>query len=676
VARLVGLRSVRALFFPERAVVLPGAYALIALIGIAAGVLFASSNVGQRLEWMVYDQYSRRAVLGNEPAPGLLVVAIDDPSFTEVGLPWPWPRSLHAHLVDQLVRGGARSIAFDIVFDAPPANPEDDQELAEAIGRAGNVILAADRAVVDDRGYSVSQWNEPRPVLAQRTAAVGSVQIPYDPDRVLRRAILQDHGRPSLALAIASRTEGFALPPGIDVSVPTLFRYNGSPRLGVETVSYYQALDASRLLPPQIFKDKHVLIGRSLGATIDAPDHFETPVALNMPGVEVHATIVDALLRHRFIADPFGSLMAFVALSVASAALVAAVLFFLGPAAGGATVILVSVLFLAGGYLALSGGVHVPVVGPTLAIVVGYAFTAVYRFALVTRERRMIRRAFQHYVAPAIVDEMLADPSKLRLGGVQHRVTVLFTDLEGFTTLAERVTPAQLSAHLGEYFKEMLDVLLPQHGTLDKLIGDSIMMYFGCPIPDPEHAQRACRGALAMQARMAALNDRWTRQSLPALRTRIGINTGEVVAGNMGTDTIFNYTIIGDCVNLASRLEGVNKEYGTSTILGEDTWTVVHDAFETRELDWVRVKGRGARVTIYELVAGKDGIDARQREAFRHFADGLQLYRQQRWDDAEATFRRALDVLPEDGPSRTFSRRCADYRSHPPAAWDGVHVMH
>ncbi len=254
-------------------------------------------------------------------------------------------------------------------------------------------------------------------------------------------------------------------------------------------------------------------------------------------------------------------------------------------------------------------------------------------------------------------------------------MTVLFSDLEGFTALSERLTPQQLSAHVGEYFKEMLDVLLPQHGTLDKLIGDSIMMYFGCPIPHPEHAVQACRGALAMQRQMSDLNHRWSNRGLPPLRTRIGINTGVAVAGNMGTTTIFNYTILGDCVNLASRLESVNKEYGTLTIVGEDTWKLVHGSFEGRELDWIRVRGRTTPLTIYELRAEAGQLDGRRRDVFRHFAEGLVLYREQRWSEAAAAFDCALALDPSDGPSRTLSARCTLYRHQSPAEWDAVHAM-
>jgi adenylate cyclase len=670
-------RRLRAFFLPERGVVLPGPYAVIAIVGMAFGLALAGSSLGQRLEWQLYDQYIRRAAAGGSPAPGVVVVAIDELSFAEIGMPWPWPRSLHAALIDRLAAGGARTITFDIVFDVPGTDAAEDDAFAKAIAGAGNVILGADQAVIADSRYSVTQWAEPIPPFARAARAVGTVRIPYDPDGVLRRAWLEWEGRPSLALAAASQEPRFEVPPGLDPSVPHLFRFNGPSRRGVTTVSYYQAIDAASVLPAGVFRGQHVLIGRALAATtIDSTaDHFMTPVAVQMPGVEVHATIVDALLRKGFVRDPFDSAARYAALSAAAGAAAAAVLYFVGPAAGAALLTGLVAALIGAGYLSVAGGVRVPVVGPSLAMAAVFVSTSAWRVALATRERRLIKRAFQHYVAPAIVDRMLNDPSKLKLGGEQYEVTVLFSDLEGFTTLGERLTPAQLGAHLGEYFQAMLDVLLPQQGTLDKLIGDSIMMYFGCPLPDREHQIHACRGALAMQRRMAALNEQWGRDSLPRLRTRIGINSGPVVAGNMGTTTIFNYTILGDCVNLASRLEGVNKEYGTSIIVGEDTWRHVHGAFDGRELDWIRVKGRTAPVAIYELADEAGALDARRVEVFGWFGEGLRLYRDQRWREAAEAFRRALAIDPLDGPSLRFMERSVSYERQPPAVWDGVHVM-
>jgi adenylate cyclase len=288
----------------------------------------------------------------------------------------------------------------------------------------------------------------------------------------------------------------------------------------------------------------------------------------------------------------------------------------------------------------------------------------------------LIKRAFQNYVAPAIVKQMLDDPRRLKLGGEAYDVTVIFTDLEGFTSVAETLSPEALKQRLTTYFKAMMDVLLVEHATLDKFIGDAIMVYFGCPVPDADHPQQACRAALAMQRRLAALNDEWRRVGAPALQMRIGVNTGTATAGNMGTDEIFNYTILGDCVNLASRLEGVNKYYGTRIIVGDDTRSRVDGLFEWRELDWIRVKGKAHPVAIHELLGEAHGLSDRMRSIRDRYAEGLRLYRMRNWSDAAEEFRSVLDLDPNDGPSRTLLDRCMHAaQDPPPEPWDGVYAL-
>lgn len=674
-APLVGLARLRYFLFPDRGVLLAAPYALVCAAAVVVGTLTAMTPPFQRVEWNLYDVYASRLARAAEPAPGIVVVAIDEPSFAQVGLPWPWPRSLHGTLIDRLLEGGARTIAFDVLFDVPAANPDDDQMLAAAMRRAKNVVLATDQASIDDRSYSLTQWTDPVPTLAQEAAALGAVRIPYDPDGVLRRTVLTSEQRPTMALAVAAREPGFVMPGRPEL--PRLIAFNGPPRQGVLTVSYYQALDPAGSLPPGIFNGRHVLIGRALAATTidEQSDHFTTPVAVRMAGVEIHATIVDALLRGRFVADPIRHPAALLALCIGAGGLFGLAGFRAGPIAAPALASGVVGVLVGIGYASLARGIRIPVVAPAVVVATVYALTAAYRFGLVTHERRLIKRAFQHYVAPAIVERMLNDPSQLKLGGEEYELTVLFSDLEGFTTLSEGLTPGQLTEHLGAYFKSMLDVLISERGTLDKLIGDAIMGYFGAPVRDERHAAQACRAALAMQRRMVDMNAQWTAQGLAPLRTRIGINTGRAVAGNMGTDTIFNYTILGDCVNLASRLEGVNKEYGTLILVGEETWTRLNGAFEGREVDWIRVKGKARPVAIYELAAEAGGLDARRREVFSIFAEGLLLYRAAQWTDARAAFLRALEVDPADAPAKTFAERCAQNIEAPPAAWEGVHVM-
>jgi adenylate cyclase len=662
-------------FLPERGVVRPFPFAVVAAIGLLVGLALASLSIAQRVEWALYDRMMTAATRDPQPPSDIIVVAIDEPSFSELRLQWPWPRRVHAALIDALVKGGARTIVFDLVFDQA-SSAEDDEALTRAVRTAGAVVLGNDRVVTMDRGYELEQWVEPMPPIASAAAAVAATMVDLDPAGVVRRAATAIGGRPTLAVAAASRHPGFVAP--ADPDRPRLIHFLGAPRRGIVTVSYYQAIEPG-LLPAGMFRDKIVLVGRSLSAAaaLDEPDHFRTPVAVRMPGVEIHASQIDTLLRHRAIADPLGTYRASLMWSIAIGLFAALAFFRLAPQVGVAALAAGAAVLAAAAYGALSiGNVRAPTIGPLLAATGVFASTTTYRFALGQRERRLIRRAFQHYVAPAIVQQMLDDPSKLKLGGEECEVTVIFTDLEGFTSVSERLTPEQLRTQLSSYFQAMMDTLLAEHATLDKFIGDAIMVYFGCPVRDPAHAQQACRAALAMHRRLGELNEAWRRTGSPELRMRIGVNTGIAVAGNMGTDAIFNYTIIGDCVNLASRLEGVNKEYGTRTIVGAETWSRVHAQFEARELDWIRVKGKVEPIAIHELLGEAGGLLDVRRALRDRFGEGLALYRARQWTAAAERFRDALAIDPGDGASRVFVDRCAHYATHPPPAdWDGVHVM-
>jgi adenylate cyclase len=667
-------RRLRQIFLPERGIVRALPYTTVAGVGLAAGLAFATLSVTQRVEWALYDRMMTAATRNPVPPPDVVIVAIDEPSFSEMGVPWPWPRRLHAQLIDALAQGGARRIALDLVFDQP-GTPEDDDALADAVRRSGNVVLASDRAVTTDRGYQIEQRVNPIPALAMAAAAVADVSIEPDPDGVIRRTpSMAGDGQPSFAVAAAGRR-----PREAPVAHSgRLIRFLGPPRRGVVTVSYYQAIERG-LLPAGFFRGKIVLVGRSLSAAaaLDQPDHFRTPVAVLMPGVEIHATEVNSILRGRDIRDPFAGAAASLAWAAAFGVLAALAFFRVAPHKALAALAAAAAIGVTCGYLVLAyQSIRVPIVGPFVSAAGVFVTTAAYTFALGQRERRLIRRAFQHYVAPAIVQQMLDDPSRLKLGGEAYDVTVIFTDLEGFTSVAERMTPAELRTRLSAYFKAMMDVLLAERATLDKFIGDAIMVYFGCPVPDAAHPAQACRAALAMQRRLRDLNEAWRQEGAPPLRMRIGVNTGTAIAGNMGTDEIFNYTIIGDCVNLASRLEAANKQYGTLTIVGEDTWARVSQEFEGRELDWIRVKGKAQPVAIYELLSEAGALPDERRAGLARFAEGLAHYRARQWRDAGRAFQAALAIDGGDGPSRVFLERCVRYTdAPPPEAWDGVHVM-
>ena len=618
----------------------PGRFAAIIALAAAFGMMLALSDQAQRLDWAVDDRFVRVAARRPTPPDHVVIVAIDEPSFSELQRPWPWPRRMHGALVDALARGGARTIVFDVVFDVPAVDPEDDRLFVEAVQRAGNVIVAADVSETTDRQYAVVQWAEPFIALAQAVAGTGAVKLPIDPDGVVRRAGLAVEGRPGLAFAAARRvtTSGGSSDAsstrGGDAA-ERLIGFRGPPRLGIRTVSYYQALEAERLLPANIFRDKTVFVGRSLQATVasDQADYFPTPLGL-MAGVEIHASLFDTLVTGRAPADPFASRTALLLLYAILASLTGWLCYKASPSIAGAVIAGAAIAAFVGAYaLRAHDLLRLPIVSPLIVCATIFVVSTAYRYALGTRERRMITRAFEHYVAPAIVKQMLEDPSKLSLAGEEYDTTIIFTDLEGFSALAERVAPGEVRAHLSRYLTAMTDCLLAEHGTLDRFIGDAILGYFGCPVRDASHPAQACRAALVMQRRMRELNAEWEAAGLPRLRMRMGLNTGRVVAGNMGTDTVFHYTIIGDAVNLASRLESVNKIYGTDMLAGEETRRLAGDGFVWREIDRVKVKGRATAATIYTLI-GQAG-DAREpdtaREAGKHYAAGLASYRAREW---------------------------------------------
>jgi adenylate cyclase len=297
-----------------------------------------------------------------------------------------------------------------------------------------------------------------------------------------------------------------------------------------------------------------------------------------------------------------------------------------------------------------------------------------YSYVTEQRQRKRIKSTFRQYVAAEVVEEMLKDPRRLRLGGEVKTLTVLFSDLEGFTSYSERHTPQQMAEMLGEYYNRMTEQVFAHRGTLKEYVGDELMAIFGAPLEQADHAQRACAAALAMRETRLALAAEWTKTGRPQLRARTGINSGPMLVGNLGSRYRFAYGALGDQVNLGSRLEGLNKVYGTEILMGENTARLVETAYLLREVDMVRVLGRAQPVRIYELLA-KLGTPRtlEQEKALRSYAAGLEAYRQKVWVEALALFEDAIRICPEEGPARTLAERCEVHqKTPPPEDWDGV----
>jgi adenylate cyclase len=311
---------------------------------------------------------------------------------------------------------------------------------------------------------------------------------------------------------------------------------------------------------------------------------------------------------------------------------------------------------------------------PLLALVATYTMLTVYRYVLEERERRRIKEAFQHYVAPDIVELVLQDPGGIRLGGHEEVLSALISDLEGFTGFSERHAPSEIIGVIGDYYAEMTEQVFAQQGTLVEYVGDELFALFGAPIAQPDHARRACATALAMRDRRRTLSEEWVKIGRPRLKARTGLNTGTMLVGNIGSKYRFHYGALGDPVNLTSRLEGLNKTYGTEIMVSDDTALLVPGMFIMRELDLVRVKGRKQALRIHELLATADAsLPEKQKEMLELYAAGLAAYREQRWTKGLEMFRKCLALWPEDGPSRLMESRCLTFgRNPPPEDWDGT----
>jgi len=311
---------------------------------------------------------------------------------------------------------------------------------------------------------------------------------------------------------------------------------------------------------------------------------------------------------------------------------------------------------------------------PLTALVVSYTFVTVFLYATVERDRKRIKGTFRQYVAPLVIDEMLKDPERLKLGGEEKELTVLFCDLERFTSYTEIYGPSEMVNILSDYFTRMSEEIFKQRGTLKEYVGDEIMAFYGAPIEQPNHAQRACETALAMREGLRKLCEGWMDIDRPIMHARTGINSGPMLLGNLGSRYRFAYGVLGDQVNLGSRLEGLNKNYGTDILIGENTHALVKDDFIVRDIDLVRVVGREQCVRVYELIArAGDTLSPEHLGALEAYAAGYDAYCLQHWPQAIAHFNRALSMRPDDGPSKTMLARCRIFQETPPADnWECV----
>jgi adenylate cyclase len=684
------------------------------LIGLISGlaVFFAyrqSSPYLQHLDNRLKD--SRFILRGSvTPTPKVVVIAIDDKSIRELGQ-WPWSRVRIGELVKNLADYGVKVSALDIVFSEPEARGGDPL-FARSLESAGNVVMGYffrdEEQLLDPE--ALEQLSSSKVKLLKINSDVTSVpiteyksltlnipllgskardfgffnQIP-DSDGVFRKSplLLLFNGEIYPSLALKALRHSYASEVMLNVAVFGVNSLSMGKHLlpvnehGELALNYYGPTGSFRTIPAVDVIKKRIKPGELkdciafVGATeIGIYDVRNTPFDPALPGVEIHATVAANSIDNRFIVRDGRT----AAIEIVAILLLPAILAFLlslvpGTLAGLGIFASITALFISGNYILFSKYlVDVTIFYPLLSVALSQVTSEAYRNLIVERKGRSLKKAFSSYVSPDLVKQIEKDPDKLVLGGEQREITILFSDIRGFTSISEGLTPQELVRLLNEYLSPMTRIVLQERGTLDKFIGDAVMAIFNAPLDLQGHPEAACRAAVRMLESLRELNAGFSAKNMNVIDIGIGINTGLAVVGNMGADIRFDYTAIGDSVNLASRLESLNKYYGTHILVSEDTRKgVVSDSFNFREVDLVRVKGKQLPVVIYELIAGDAAIIGK-------FQEGLNLYRIADFQSAALIFSELVEKY-SDGPSRLYLERCGDYLSNPPPPdWDGVYT--
>lgn len=448
--------------------------------------------------------------------------------------------------------------------------------------------------------------------------------------------------------------------------------YNGKDTAKI-TVKVNGVVEEKIVNKSEFIKDKIFLFGATATGIYDLR---VTPFEENFPGPETHTNIMDNLLREDYLRTPSEEPAYMVAGLAGAGLLFTGVATYMGAVIGLLFMLIaISAIVYLDQMFLFGSGMVVTIVFPLFLIGALYTALTFYKYLTEERKKKELKGTFQKYVSPAVVDEILKNPKNLNLGGQKKRMTVMFSDVRGFTTISEKLDPTKLSDILNAYLTPMTRIVFETKGTLDKYMGDAIMAFWGAPIELPQHAKQACECALLMMKKLAEICAEFRAQGLPDIDIGIGINTGDMSVGNMGSDIVRSYTVMGDSVNLGSRLEGINKEYGTHIIISQFTFDEVKNDFTCREIDWVRVKGKKEPVRIFELVGNKN-VDQTTATKLESFQKGFDLYHKGQFQEAMTHFQAACDIDPNDGPSKLYVKRCSYFISEPPPAdWDGVYEM-
>ena len=700
------------------------------LIALVAGVAITSPPL-QRLQGLSLDILTalRWKLIGDRRDPAtspVVVVAIDGETYDTPpfkGSPTQtWTREI-ARVLGSISEGGAKVIGYDVIFKSSIEHSEipfGDASFGSRVKGFDRDYLIALRKLSDSGklvlGEILSNDHPDRPDRAQQLAVKNNIRalnVHTDADNVIRRMPLSFsiEGQPvaTMAVELAARAldvkpetgpsgvtalAGYAIPGAVPNTLTLNFRGMGRDiptysfadlRACVEKGDrdfFHRAFDGKIVLLGSILTfDDRKLTSMHLSGGYDGkpaqrcalPAQASTAQkALDeVAGVFVHATVVRNLLEHDAITELGFPSRAI--LTIVFAAIIAAAACLLAPTGAAITWLGLSVAYAAVAVSTFAHAIALPLTEPVLAGLAALALMIGYRFIIADREERFLRKSFAFYLAPEVIEGMVASGKMPVLGGEMRNVTMFFSDLSGFSSIAEKMTPGELVALMNDYLSAMTDIIESHGGYIDKYIGDSIVAMFGAPANDPDHARNAVAAALRCHEKLAELNVGNPAFAGHGLSHRIGLNSGEAVVGNIGSRRRFNYTVMSDTVNVASRLEGANKYYGTAIMASEATVAQTGDTFAWRELDAIRVLGRGEAIRVFEPLAEKGAETAEQSDATAAYSEGLAFWRARNFDRAASSFDRAAK---SDAPSALFGKRAKALADHPPAPdWTPVNTL-
>jgi len=571
-----------------------------------------------------------------------------------------WPRSYHARLLRKLSQAGADLVVFDYDFSRPTTK-EEDAAFARSITDAGNVILA-------NRLLSSGEIAQPIPAFSDESLGEGFFDTLLDKDGYWRRMIYMNLTRDgyiyfSLPMTTVEIYEDFPADQRIlddpdalgwgrhKLPFPDMLINYSGPDGSFPSISYYKILEND--FDPSLIKGKIVLVGNThrLGK-----DFFSVPTDKRMSGLEVHANAIATILDDSFIKPVDNRLLTL--LIIISGLAGGIIIFFRHPDLKSNAILLISgssVIILGAWYLFVTHAIWLDFVPLLQVFLLNISVATGYQWRLSRLREKEIRGLFGHYVSKNVVDAILSENIPVKLDGHRTEVTILFSDIRGFTSISESLSPSELGRLLNLYFDEMIAAVFQYDGTLDKLMGDAVMAFFGSPLEVTDHQRQACQCAQDMMQRLEKLNLSGKLPTGITIKIGIGLHTGEAIVGNLGSSEFADYTVIGDTVNLASRIEGLNKRYATSIIISEDTYQYVKNDYLHRELDTVRVKGKEEPKRIYEMMLENSSANKRVAERYE---EALQFYRDKQWQEAVTCLQQILGDIGDDGPSKRLIIEC------------------